>query len=86
VFIFFQLFALFLSKYDINPQKAATLTGKPYWLEAAVMYGVIGLGTILILLSINNAITQSMALVTMFTVIFVAIISSITIINNNKLS
>jgi putative membrane protein len=87
VFIFFQLFALFLLKYDrMNPQKAAVLTSKPYWLEAAVMYGVIGLGTILVILSINNDITQSMALVTMFTMIFVAIVSFITIMNNKEIS
>jgi uncharacterized membrane protein len=87
VFIFFQLFALFLLKYDrVNPQKAAVLTSKPYWLEAAVMYGVIGLGTILVILSINNDITQSMALVTMFTMIFVAIVSFITIMNNKEIS
>ena len=49
-----------------EPSKAATLTSKPYWLEAVVMYGVIGLGTILVILSINNDITQSTALVTMF--------------------
>jgi len=87
VFIFFQLFALFLSKYDrANPQKEVTLTSNPYWFEAAVMYGIIGLGTILIILSINNDITQSMALVTMFTMIFVAIVSSITIMNNKELN
>ncbi|MGZ4928216.1 MAG: carotenoid biosynthesis protein [Halobacteriota archaeon] len=86
VFIFFFLFALFLSKYDrVGPQKAAMLTSKLYWLEAAVMYGVVGVGTILIPLSINNDITQSMALVTMFTMIFVAVISSITIMNNKEL-
>lgn len=44
VFIFFQLFALFFFKYDhFNPEKAVTLTSKPYWFEAAGMYGVIGL-------------------------------------------
>jgi uncharacterized membrane protein len=62
VFIFYQLFALFLSKYDrLNPQKRATLSSKPYWIEASVMYGLIGLGNVLIPISVNNGITQSMA-------------------------
>ncbi|MGZ4862634.1 MAG: carotenoid biosynthesis protein [Halobacteriota archaeon] len=87
VFIFSLLFALFLSKYDrVNPQKAVILTSKPFWLEAAIIYGIVGLLTILTPLSANNDITQSMALITIFTMIFVAVISVITIMNNRELS
>jgi len=78
VFIFFLFFALFFSKFDrVNPQRAVMLASKPFWIEAAVMYGLVGLGNILNLLSINNDITQSMALITIFTMIFMAIISFI---------
>ncbi len=87
VFIFFLLFALFLSKYDrVTPHKAAILTRKPFWLEAALIYGIVGLETVLTPLSINNGVTQSMALITIFTMVFVAIISVITIMNNRELS
>ncbi|MGZ4909020.1 MAG: carotenoid biosynthesis protein [Halobacteriota archaeon] len=85
VFIFYQLFALFLSKYDkINPLTAHT-TSKLYWIEAVVVYGLIGLTIVVIPLSVNNDITQSMALVTTFTMIFIAIISFITVFNNKEL-
>ena len=85
-FIFYQLFALYLSKYDrIKPQKVKTLASKPYWLEAAIVYGLIGFSIIVTPIAIYNDITVSMALVTVFTMIFVAIISLIAIINNNNL-
>jgi uncharacterized membrane protein len=85
-FTFYQLFALYLSRYDrIRPQKVKTLAGKPYWLEAAILYGLIGFNIIITPITIYNDITVSMALVTIFTMIFVAIISLIAIINNNEL-
>jgi putative membrane protein len=87
VFIFYQIFALYLSKYDrIQPQKVKTLTSKPFWIEASVVYGLIGLYPILVSVPIHNEITASMSLVTVFTMIFVAIISFITIMNNDDLS
>ena len=86
VFIFYQIFALFLSKNNwVNPQRVPTLTSKLCWIEAAVAYGLIGLTIVVIPLSVNNGITQSMALVIIFTMIFVAIISFITIMNNREL-
>jgi len=87
VFIFYQLYALFLSKYDrIDSQKMNTLTGKSYWTEAAVVYAFIGLSTIVAAISRTNDITVSTALVTVFTMIFVAIISLIAIMNNEALT
>jgi len=87
VFIFYQLFALYLSKYDrIQPQKMKILTSKSFWIEASVVYGLIGLYPILVSVPIHNDITVSMSLVTVFTMIFVALISFITIMNNADLS
>ncbi len=87
VFIFYQLFALFLTKYDsIKPERMARVISKRYWVEAAAVYGLIGLTIVLIPLSVNNDITQSMALVTIFTMIFVAIISFTTVMNSRELS
>ncbi len=87
VFIFYQIFALYLSKYDrIQLQKVKTLTSKPFWIEASVVYGLIGLYPILVSVTIHNDNTVSMSLVTVFTVIFVALISFITIMNNDDLS
>jgi putative membrane protein len=86
VFIFYQIFALYLSKYDrIQPQKVKILTSKPFWIEASVVYGLIGLYPILVSVPIRNDIMASMSLVTVFTMIFVALISFITIMNNDEL-
>lgn len=79
VYIFFQLFALYISKYDtINTDK---IFNKPYWSEAAAVYGIIGLGTIFSIYYQSNDITISMALVTIFTMIFVTILALINISN-----
>ena len=89
VFIFYQIFALYLSKYDrIQPQKVKALTSKPFWIEASVVYGLIGIYPLLVSVAIHNDITASMSLVTVFTMLFVALISFITIMNNgpSKLS
>jgi len=86
VFIFYQLFALYLSKYDrIQPQKMKILTSKLFWIEAPVVYGLIGLYPILVSVAIHNDITVSMSLITVFTMLFVALISFITITNNDHL-
>jgi putative membrane protein len=86
VFIFFQLFAIYISKYDhIKEKKAKTLSNKPFWSEAPVVYGIMGLGTILSIFYQYNDLTLSMALVTVFTMIFVAILAIINIWNNSDL-
>jgi len=86
VFIFYQLFALYLSKYDrIQPQKMKILTSKLFWIEAPVVYGLIGLYPILVSVAIHNDITVSMSLVTVFTMLFVSLISFIAVMNNDHL-
>jgi len=86
VFTFYQIFALYISKYDIlQPQKVKIFTNKPFWIEASVVYTQLGLNPLLISVAIRNDITISMSLVTVFTMLFVALISYITIMNNNHL-
>lgn len=86
VYIFFQIFAIYISRYDsIVSEKSKILSNKPFWLEAAALYGIMALDNILIIISANNAITQSMGLVTIFTMIFVTILAMITVINNPEL-
>jgi putative membrane protein len=86
VYIFFQIFAIYLSKYDsIKEEKTLNLSNKPYWLESAAVYGITALGTILSIFYQYNDITLSMALVTVFTMIFVAILAAINITNNTNL-
>ena len=86
VYLFFQIFALYLSRYDsIMAEKDSKLSNKPYWGEAAAIYGITALGTILSVFYQYNDITISMALVTVFTMIFVAILAVINIWNNPDL-
>ena len=86
VYLFFQIFALYISKYDtIKFQKATEIFKKPYWSEAAAVYGITAIGTILSIFYEFNDITISMALITVFTMIFVALLALINIWNNGNL-
>lgn len=87
VYIFFQIFALYLFKYDsIAPEKILKLNNKPYWSEVAIVYGITGIGTILSIFYQYNDITVDMALITIFTMIFVALLALINIWNNENLN
>jgi len=80
VYIFFQIFALYLSRYDtINDKIRLKITSKPYWSEAALVYGITALGTILFIFFQYNYITINVGLITRFTMIFVALVN----ISNN---
>lgn len=87
VYIFFQIFALYLSKYDtINDKIISRINNKPYWSEAAFIYGITGFGTILSVFFIFDDITISMALITVFTMIFVTILALVNIWNDCSLT
>lgn len=86
VYIFFQIFALYLYKYDFTKEKIVSgRYNKLYWSESAVLYGIAALGTILTVFYRCNDITISMALITIFTMGFVTILSLNTIWNNPEL-
>ena len=87
VYIFFQLFAFYLSRYDtINDKIISKINNKPYWSESALIYGITGFGTILSVFFMFNNITISMALITIFTMIFVTILALVNIWNDSSLS
>nr|WP_319373375.1 carotenoid biosynthesis protein [uncultured Methanobacterium sp.] len=86
VYIIFQLFGIYLTKYDsITEEKIAELSNKPFWSEGPVIYGIMALGTILSIFYQFNDTTLSMALITVFTMIFVVILALIIIWNNPDL-
>jgi putative membrane protein len=86
VYLFFQIFALYLARYDtLNPEKLSKISNKPYWMEAATIYGITALGTILSVFYQYNDITISMALITVFTMVFVAILAVINIMDKKEL-
>jgi hypothetical protein len=84
VFIFFQIFAIFISRYDtrngINNQN------KMFWYEAAVLYSFQGILSLLSAInsSANVEIFHSLGLISVFTVIFVPILAII-IIGENRI-
>ena len=86
VYIFLQILALYLSKYDtITHEKVAAISNKPFWSEAPVIYGTMAMGTILSIFYEVNDITIDMALITFFTMVFVALLALINIWNNESL-
>ncbi|GAB6055058.1 hypothetical protein JCM15415_03740 [Methanobacterium movens] len=86
VYLFFQIFALYLSRYDcVKLPKNHESSNKFYWSEAAAVYGIMALGTIFSIFYQYNDITISMALITFFTMIFVTLLALINIWNNNSL-
>jgi uncharacterized membrane protein len=86
VYLIFQLFGIYLTKYDsITEEKIAELSNKPFWSEGPVIYGIMALGTILSIFYQFNDTTLSMALVTVFTMIFVVILALINIWNDPDL-
>lgn len=87
VYIFFQLFAFYLSRYDpINDKIISKINNKPYWSESALIYGITGFGTILTIFFMFKDITISMALITIFTMIFVTILALVNIWNDSSLN
>lgn len=78
VYIIFQLFALYISRQDFTIRKKPT---KEFWNEAAALYGIQGLFQILspFTVAANHHIYGPMALVTLFTMMFVTLLSFITI-------
>ena len=86
VYIFLQVIAIYLARKDqITPEKSSNLANKPFWSEAPVLYGIMALGTILSIFYQFNEITIDMALITVFTMLFVAILAFINVINNPEL-
>jgi len=88
-FIFFQIFALYLSKYDrIENQEITILSSKTFWIEVITVYGIQAMYLILNPFSLTNPddIVVSMALIAVFTMLFVTIISLITVTNNRDLN
>lgn len=81
VYAFMQVFSIFLAKCDKRPEKTYD---KYFWLEAAVIYGIQGLSFIIpaFVNEKNPEIYSSSALICVFTMMFVALLSAINIINN----
>lgn len=77
VYVFQQIFAIYIAKFDIRGNEKSF--NKPFWTEAVIIYGIQGLSFVQqgLVENSNIELYSSMALVCMFTMIFVCIISII---------
>jgi len=88
IFIFMQIFTLFMSNKntDISPNNITSQ--KSYWLQPVLIYLILGLGIILegFTHTSNVDIYSSMAMISFFTMVFTALISILNIQNAKELS
>jgi putative membrane protein len=85
VYIFLQIFSIYISRYDMVEKEDSF--NKTFWFEASIVYGLQGLSFIgqSLVETGNREIYSSMGLVCVFTMIFVSILSAITLYNSNEL-
>ncbi|MDF2596671.1 MAG: hypothetical protein K0R69_3012, partial [Clostridia bacterium] len=84
VYVFLQIFSIYISRYDIVEKKDHF--NKNFWLEASIIYGIQGLGFVAqsLVANGNRDIYSATGLISVFTMIFVSILSAITIFNSNN--
>lgn len=84
VYIIFQLFALYLAKYEvINRNKTSMFMGRLFWFEAIIAYTGQAISQLMNPLNsvVHLQIIYSMALVTVFTMIYIVITACIKLYN-----
>lgn len=87
-YLFFQAFALFISKYDKKSLgNDQVFTSKSYWIAVTIVYILQATYGVIYLQATkpNMYIYVSMGLITIFTTLFVSILTIVMIINNNSL-
>lgn len=88
VYLIFQLFALYIAKYDLEQtSKINVFSNRFFWLEAVAIYGIQSLTQILEPFSASShmEIYGPMALITILTMMFVTLLSYLSIKNNSHL-
>ncbi|WP_298627239.1 carotenoid biosynthesis protein [uncultured Legionella sp.] len=88
VYIIYQLFALYSSTfYDGEAINTEVLHYKWFWMEAVAVYGILGLTQIVQFIGATDHLETygSMALISVFTMLFVALISYLKIKENKQL-
>lgn len=89
VYIIYQGFAFYIAKYDvIYSSKMTIYLSKIFWLEVVAIYGIQGLTQWVQFLGATEHldIYGSMALITLFTMLFVTLISYLKISQSNQLN
>lgn len=88
VYVFHQIFALFISgRNDYADKSFSIVTRKTYWMETIFVYFIMGLGVVMKAFTHTDHIEiyRPMGLIAVFTVIFVAFISFLTVMNTRDL-
>jgi putative membrane protein len=99
VYIFLQIFALYLYRFSNAPVESRVIEPKAFWYQAAIAYGAIALGIVIPAFVGENVqvadptgttwmtgdIHNSMALVTIFTMVFIVVLSAITIAREERI-
>lgn len=88
VYVFMQIFTLFISKQDISAKNKNIDKKKGFWLEAIVMYLAMGMGFVLeaFVCKENIEIITSMGMISVFTMIFTSVIALLNVINSKDLN
>jgi putative membrane protein len=89
VFIAFQLFAIYISKFDsVHTNKIKLFTSKIFWMEAIALYGIQGLTQLINPINQTDHLNiyNSMAMITVFTMMFVTLLSFINLKNFTPVS
>jgi hypothetical protein len=99
VYIFLQIFALYLYRFSNAPVESRAIEPKAFWYQAVAAYGAIALGRALPAFVGENVqvadptgttwmtgnIYDSLALVTIFTMVFIAVLSTIRIARDKRI-
>lgn len=77
VYVFMQIFMIFISHKNKDVRRNSVITKRTYWLEASIIYLIMGLGVVLegIVRTEHADLYSSMALVSVFTMVFTAGVS-----------
>ncbi len=88
VYVFMQIFTLFISKQDISVKNKGIDSKKRFWYEAVVMYLAMGLGFVLeaFVCKENTEIITSMGMISIFTMVFISIIALLNVKNSKELN
>ncbi len=87
IYIFMQIFTLFMSNKNIDISPDNITSKKSYWLQPVLLYLTLGLGVVLegFTHAENVEIYSSMAMVSFFTMVFTAMISILNIVHSTEL-
>lgn len=99
VYIFLQVFALYLYRFARGPVESRAIEPKAFWYQAVAAYGAVALGAVLPAFVRENVqvtdptgatwmtgdIYDSQALVTIFTMVFITLLSAIRIARDERI-